>query len=74
MVEAYSMIKGDAFASCTSTLRSIQDVKEARKYKAFQFDYVTFSGTFSKRNDKNLRKHSGLLTIDFDHVQDIAQA
>jgi len=71
LVEAYSMIKGDAYASCTSTLRSIQDVKEARKYKAFQFDYVTFSGTFSKRNDKNLRKHSGLLTIDFDHVQDL---
>jgi hypothetical protein len=71
LVEAYSMIKGDAYSACTSTLRSIQDVKEARKYKAFQFDYVTFSGTFSKRNDKNLRKHSGLLTIDFDHVQDI---
>ncbi|MEX2335707.1 MAG: BT4734/BF3469 family protein [Fulvivirga sp.] len=72
LVEAYSMIKGDAFATCTSTLRSIHDAKEARKYKAFQFDYVTFSGTFSKRNDKNLRKHSGLLTIDFDHVQDIS--
>lgn len=71
LVEAYSMIKGDAYVSCTSTLRSIQDVKEARKYKAFQFDYVTFSGTFSKRNDKHLRKHSGLLTIDFDHVSDL---
>lgn len=71
LVEAYAMIKGDAFVESTNTLRSIQDVKEARKYKAFQFDYVTFSGTFSKRNDKNLRKHSGLLTIDFDHVQDI---
>lgn len=72
LIEAFSMIKGDAFAPCTSTLRSIQDVKEARKYKAFNFDYVTFSGSFSKRNDKNLRKHSGLLTIDFDHVQDIS--
>jgi hypothetical protein len=71
LVEAYSIIKGDSFATCTSTLRSIQDVKEARKYKAFQFDYVTFSGTFSKRNDKHLRKHSGLLTIDFDHVSDL---
>jgi len=71
LVEAYAMIKGDACVECTNTLRSIQDVKEARKFKAFQFDYVTFSGTFSKRNDKNLRKHSGLLTIDFDHVQDI---
>ena len=72
LVEAYSIIKGDSFATCTSTLRSIQDVKEARKYKAFNFDYVTFSGTFSQRNDKHLRKHSGLLTIDFDHVSDLS--
>lgn len=71
LVEAYSIIKGDSFATCTSTLRSIQDVKETRKYKAFNFDYVTFSGTFSQRNDKYLRKHSGLLTIDFDHVSDL---
>ena len=71
LVDAYVMIKGDEFEGRTNSLRNIQDVKEARKYKAFQFDYVTFSGTFSKRNDKNLRKHSGLLTIDFDHVQDI---
>lgn len=72
LVEAFAMIKGDEFEGCTNTLRKIQDVKEARKYKAFQFDYVTFSGTFSKRNDNNLQKHSGLLTIDFDHVQDIS--
>jgi len=67
----YHIIKGDAFASCTSTLRNIPDAKEARKYKAQHFDYVTFSGTFSKRNDANLQKHSGLLAVDFDHVQDL---
>ncbi len=72
LVEVFHLIKGDDFASCTSTLRKIQDVKKARKYKAFHFDYVTFSGLFSKRNDKNLKKHSGLLTIDFDHLKDIS--
>lgn len=71
LVEVYHIIKGDAFASCTSTLRNIPDAKEARKYKAQHFDYVTFSGTFSKRNDANLQKHSGLLAVDFDHVQDL---
>lgn len=71
LVEVYSMVKGSEFASCTSTLRNIPDPKEARKYKAQNFDYVTFSGTFSKRNDANLQRHSGLLTIDFDHIQDI---
>lgn len=72
LVEVYKLIKGSNFVECTSTLRKIQDVKEARKFKAFNFDYATFSGVFSKRNDKNLKKHSGLLTIDFDHLDDIS--
>ncbi|MCA6380147.1 MAG: VirE protein [Cytophagales bacterium] len=71
LVEVYMLIKSNAFVSRTSTLRNISDVKDARKYKAQNFDYVTFSGTFSKRNDANLIEHSGLLTIDFDHIPDI---
>ena len=73
LIDVYKLIKGDEFAACTSTLRNIQEVKKARKYKAYHFDYVTFSGTFSQRNDKHMRKHSGLLTIDFDHVSDLSQ-
>ena len=42
LIEVYNLIQGTEFATCTSTLRNIQDVKEARKYKAFNFDYVTF--------------------------------
>jgi hypothetical protein len=57
LVEVYHLIKGNEFASCTSTLRNIFNPKEARKYKAQNFDYVTFSGTFSKRNDANLQRH-----------------
>lgn len=72
ITEVYQLIKGKSFLFCTSSLRCIKDSKEARKYKALNFDYVTFSGTFSKRNDINLQKHSGLLAIDFDHVQDLS--
>lgn len=72
LLEVYQLIKGDTFALSTSTLRNIQDIKEARKYKALNFDYVSFSGTFSKRNDSNLQKHSGLLAVDFDHLQDLS--
>ncbi len=71
LTEVFNLIRGDSFAVCTSTLRNIEDIKEARKYKAYNFDYVTFSGTFSKRNDKALLSHSGLLTIDFDHISNI---
>lgn len=71
LIEVYHLIKGNDFATCTSTLRNISEPKDARKYKAQKFDYVTFSGSFSKRNDANLQRHSGLLTIDFDHIDDI---
>ena len=69
--EIYHLIKGDSFSNATSIHRSIENDREARKYKASNFDYVTFSGTFSKRNDKAFLSHSGLLTIDFDHITDL---
>ncbi|MBK7652263.1 MAG: hypothetical protein IPJ20_18295 [Flammeovirgaceae bacterium] len=47
--------------------------QEARKYKASHFPYVTFSGTFLKRNDQSLQRHSGLITIDFDHVENVQE-
>jgi hypothetical protein len=71
LAEVYHLVKGDSFLKNTTTLRNIQDAREARKFKARNFDYVTFSGTFSKRNDANLLKHSGLITVDFDHIPDI---
>lgn len=69
--EVYSLIKGDNFVDATAKLRSIANDKEARKYKASHFDYVTFSGEFTARNDKNLVKHSCLLVVDFDHLTNL---
>lgn len=71
LLETYKLIKGNGYKNTTAQLRSINDKKQARKYKAGNFDYVTFSGTFSKRSDKDLQKHSGLITIDFDHIKDL---
>lgn len=72
IVDVFRLIKDDQFKDCTAALRNISDKLEARKYKAANFDYVTFSGAFSERNDKSLRKHSGLITIDFDHIPDLS--
>lgn len=72
LLDVYNLIRGDAFSTETNTLRGISDTKLARKYKAYHFNYVTFSGTFSKRNNDSLIRHSGLLTIDFDHIFDIS--
>lgn len=57
--------------SQTEHLRQISDKKLARKYKAANFNYVTFSGIFSSRKDDALLKHSGYLAIDFDHITDL---
>ncbi len=73
LVEVYELIKSTPYTSITEQLRAIQAKDEARKLKASKFDYATFSGTFEKRNDKALLNHSGLLTIDFDHIANLQQ-
>ncbi|HET6557599.1 MAG TPA: BT4734/BF3469 family protein [Prolixibacteraceae bacterium] len=71
--DVYRGIKSKRFEYRTRELRLIKSHEEARKYKARYFDYVTFSGLFTKRSDKNLVKHSGLLILDFDHVPNLAE-
>jgi hypothetical protein len=70
LVDIYNLIKGPALEEITLCLRSIVNAKQAKNYKARWFHYVTFSGTFTKRSDSNLIKHSGLLTVDFDDLPD----
>lgn len=69
--EIYDLITTNTYEAVTSHLRAITDIKQKRKYKAKHFDYVTFSGTFNKRNDENLIKHSLLMTIDLDHLENL---
>lgn len=73
LFDIYRAIKSKRFEYITHELRMIESHEQARKYKARYFDYVCFSGTFTTRGDKNLQKHSGLLTLDFDHVPDLAE-
>jgi hypothetical protein len=71
LLDAYNYIIGDYAKQRTEKLRDVKDTKQARQYKASSFDYCTFSGVFQTRNDKALIKHSGLLCIDFDHLQNL---
>ena len=71
LVQVYNAITGEYYKQHTEKLRSITDVVQARKYKATNFDYCTFSGVFTARNDKSLVTYSELMCIDFDHVQNI---
>uniref|UniRef100_UPI004048898E DUF3987 domain-containing protein n=1 Tax=Algoriphagus sp. TaxID=1872435 RepID=UPI004048898E len=72
LVDAYLLIKGPTYKEVTDEYRWFYFyAKEGREFKKENFDYCTYSGTFSSRKDGGLIKHSELLTIDFDHVADV---
>lgn len=71
LLDIYKYIIGNYVKDRTQKLQAISDVGQARKFKSTNFDYCTFSGTFTTRNDKALIKHSGLLCLDFDHLQSV---
>lgn len=71
LLDTYKYIVGNQAKERTEKLRSFSDAKQSRMFKAANFDYCTFSGTFTTRNDKALIKHSGLLCLDFDHLQNL---
>lgn len=71
LVELYNIIKEPLYKDRTEFLRSKSVKKEADEYKRKQFDYVTFSGTFSKRSEMGLTEHSGLICMDFDKLPNL---
>ena len=71
LLDAFHYIVGDQAMERTEKLRSFSDAKQSRMFKAANFDYCTFSGMFTTRTDKALIKHSGLVCIDFDHLQNL---
>lgn len=73
LVEVYQAIRSESYRKRTERLREISVPSEARQFKSMCFDYVTFSGEFSSRCDKNLTRHSGLMTLDFDHVDNVSR-
>jgi len=78
LLDAYKYIVGDYAKQRTEKLRSLLSQLPpsgaqgaVRQFKASNFDYCTFSGIFKSRNDKALINHSGLLCVDFDHLQSV---
>lgn len=70
--DAYNYIVGDFAKQRTDKLRAIADSRKARFFKSANFDYCTFSGVFTNRNDNALDRHSGLLCVDFDNLTDVS--
>ncbi len=69
LYEIYHLIRGSALARSTARLRLITDATAFNKFKRSQFSYVTFSGRFSARSNNALISYSGLMTIDFDKIE-----
>lgn len=66
-------IKGGRSAMLVNQIRNCTDAKERTKLKT-KLPSICFSGTFSRREDKSIIQHSGLIAIDFDHVNERLQA
>ncbi len=73
IVDVYRYITGHYAQPQTEALRLMATSPKAKRYKATHFDYCTFSGLFRKRNEKGLIMHSGLMCLDFDHVENIME-
>lgn len=71
ILDAYRYISEPIAKERTEQLRGMTSHDEARLFKARHFDYCTFSGLFKSRSSSQLIQHSGLVCVDFDHVEDI---
>lgn len=56
------------FASTIQSIRATSDEEKQSELKR-SLPAVMFSGTFRKRSSKELIQHSGLICMDFDHIE-----
>lgn len=73
LLEVYQMLTDSSRKHRTDYLRKLTSEKDQKAYKKKYFDYVTFSGVFTKRNNHALRTHSKLLTIDIDDIPNTSE-
>lgn len=50
---------------------AIEQIRNGERQKGDGLLCVCYSGTFAKRNDDSLIRHSGVVALDFDHVEDV---
>jgi len=73
IVDAYKYVTSTYAKERTMQLRTIEDKTKARRFKAANFDYVTFCGKFSFRQDSAVITKSNYLCIDFDDVPNVEE-
>jgi hypothetical protein len=71
--DVYSVIVSTKYQLTTEAIRQTNDKATISSVKASELDYVTFSGTFSKRSVSGLKQHSNLFCIDLDNLKNVAE-
>lgn len=66
--DLYGKMNSMELFNLTRELRDIKDEKQQKMFKQEKLPFVTFSGTFSRRDANHLIEHSGMLCFDFDHL------
>lgn len=61
-------IRRGNYAGQVERVRAVANKKERDELKASILPGVTFSGTFKERNRDSLKRHSGIVVLDFDAV------
>ena len=71
LIEVYNYLRSNYAKEQTAYLRSLTDKTQISRFKAANFDYVTFGGTFTHRSNADIKFPSDLLCLDFDHVSNV---
>ena len=66
-------IKSGVYEDYVHPVRTAKTDEQKKKAK-LNAPCITTSGVFSQRGNNYLKKHSGFIAIDFDHLQDIGDA
>ena len=72
VVPLLNMIKNGRWSNKIHQLRQCEDKANKTRQKN-NLPSICFSGKFSKRYDKDIIEHSGLVILDFDHIEDLKE-
>ena len=73
----YEYIKSERARKATEDLRALAITatrQQQQNFKALNFEYATFSGTFTYRNARSIIARTPYLTLDIDHLCSLEEA
>jgi len=71
IIEFLKNVKNGVWRDKIEPINAEKDLKRVKELKSATLPYVTISGTFSKRNDSSIIKHSGFICLDIDKLNDL---